>query len=81
MPHLLESGKLQLSPGEADSYRTAAQRLHETCEMAVDLALPISTTDLILLSVAKAGLEGDTSMIDLVIAKVEDAIKQKARTQ
>lgn len=36
---------------------------------------------MILLSVAKAGLEGDTSVVDLVIAKVEKAIRQKAQPQ
>jgi len=29
MPHLLESGKLRLSPKEANSYCGAANRLHE----------------------------------------------------
>ncbi|HQU48925.1 MAG TPA: hypothetical protein PLM09_07325 [Casimicrobiaceae bacterium] len=49
--------------------------------MALDLAQPISVTDLISLSVAKAGLEGDTGAIELVIAKVEEAINRKARPQ
>ena len=81
MPHLLESGKLQLSRNEADTYRAAAERLHETCEMALDLKQPITVTDLVLLSVAKAGLEGETNALDFVIAHVEEAIKQKAGPQ
>ena len=79
MADLLESGKLQLSREEASHYRPAADRLHESCATALDLAQPITVTDLILLSVAKAGLDTDTSALDLVIAKVEDAIRQKTR--
>jgi len=81
MADLLESGKLRLSREEVSRYRSAADRLHETCAMALDLTQPITVTDLILLSVAKAGLDGDISALDLVIAKVEDAIKQKTRPQ
>jgi len=39
--------------------------------MALDLAQPITVTDLVLLSVAKAGLEGEADTIDFVIAKGE----------
>jgi hypothetical protein len=81
MPDLLESGKLQLSSEEASCYRAAAEHLRETCAMALDLEQPITVSDLLLLAVAKAGLEGDTSTVDFVIAKVEDAIRQKARPQ
>jgi hypothetical protein len=81
MARLLESGNLQLSLEETASYRAAAGRLHETCAMALDLAQPITPTDLILLSVARAGLEGETKVIDLVIATIEEAIKQKAGPQ
>jgi hypothetical protein len=81
MPDLLESGKLKLSAEEAKNYRSAAAHLHETCAMALDLAQPVTVTDLILLSVAKAGLDGDTAAVELVIAKVEGAIRQKARPQ
>lgn len=33
----LESGKLQLTLDEAASYQAAADRLHEACDMALDL--------------------------------------------
>lgn len=59
----------------------AVPAFHDACAMALDLAQPISVTDLISLSVAKAGLEGDTGAIELVIAKVEEAINRKARPQ
>jgi len=45
MLHLLESGKLRLSPKKASSYCGAANRLHETCETALDLAQPITVED------------------------------------
>jgi len=41
MLDLLESGKLRISPEAASAYRAAADRLHETCEIALDLTQPI----------------------------------------
>ena len=74
MPDLLESGKLQLSREEASAYRAAADRLHETCEMALDLTQPITVEDWILLAVAHAALAGDLGPLDGVVAKVEAEI-------
>jgi hypothetical protein len=34
VPSILESGKPQLSVEEVSTYRAAADRLHEACEMA-----------------------------------------------
>jgi len=75
MPDLLESGKLQLSPEEASAYRAAADRLHETCEMALDLTQPITVEDWIFLEIAHAALAGDFDHLDSVVAKVEAEIK------
>jgi hypothetical protein len=45
MPDLLESGKVQLSREKASAYCAAAGRLHEVCEMALDLTQPITVED------------------------------------
>ncbi len=79
MPYLLESGKLQLSREEASAYRAAADRLHETCEMALDMRQPITVEDWILLEIAHAALAGDLGLLDCVVAKVEAEIE--SRTQ
>ena len=75
MPALLESGKLRLSREEASAYRTAADRLHETCEMVFDLTQPIPVEDWIFLEIAHAALAGDFDHLDSVVAKVEAEIK------
>ena len=77
MPDLLESGKLQLSPEEASAYRAAADRLHETCEMALDLTQAITVEDWIFLEVAYAALAGDFDHLDSVIVKVEAEIESR----
>lgn len=59
MPYFLESGKLQLTPNEADVYRGAASRLQSSCEVALNLMQPISAEDWTLLHVAQAALAGD----------------------
>jgi hypothetical protein len=64
MHHPLEYGKLQLSCEEAATYRAAAERLHETCEMALDLAQPISVEEWIVLEVAHAALAGELGLLD-----------------
>ena len=79
MPDLLESGKLQLSREEASAYCAAADRLHETCEMAPDLTQPITVEHWIFLEIAHAALAGDLGLLDCVVAKVEAAIE--SRTQ
>lgn len=77
MPNFLESGKLQLSREEASAYRAAATRLHETCEMALDLTQPITVEEWILLEVAHAALAGDIGLLDCVVAKVEAEIESR----
>lgn len=64
MPGFLESGKLQLTADEAGAYRSAARRLQEACEVALDLSQPISIEDWTLLHVAQAGLAGDLEPLD-----------------
>jgi hypothetical protein len=77
MPDLLESGKLQLSREEAWAYRSAADCLHETCEMALDLTQPVTVEDWIFLEVADAALAGDFDHLDSVVAKVEAEIESR----
>ena len=77
MPVLLESGKLQLSREEASAYRTAADRLHKTCEMVLYLTQPIPVEEWIFLEIAHAALGGDVGPLDCVIAKVETAILRR----
>ncbi len=77
MPDLLESGKLQLSREDARAYRAAADRVHETCEMALDLTQPITVEDWILLEIAQAAFAGDLSLLDCVVAKIEAEIESR----
>ena len=78
MPDLLESGELQLSREEASAYRAAADRVHETCAMALDLARPITVEEWLVLVVAHAALGGELGLLDRVIAKVEAEIASRA---
>jgi hypothetical protein len=77
---ILESGKLRLSPEEVSSYRAAADRLHEACEMALDLTQVITVEDWIFLEVANAALTGDLGLLDGAIAEVEAAIQLRTQT-
>jgi len=74
MPTVLECGKLRLSSEEAAVSRAAADRLHEACEMALDLAQPITIEDWILLETARAALAGELGVLDAVVAKIEAEI-------
>ena len=71
MPSLLESGMLQLSSQEAETYRPAADHLHESCRILVDLATPLTVEQWLLLCLASAALSGDLEPLCDVIAKVE----------
>jgi hypothetical protein len=71
MPDVRESGNRQLSREEASAYRAAADRLHETCAMVLDLTQPITVEDWILLEIAHGALAGDLDLLDCVVAKVE----------
>lgn len=77
MPDFLESGKLRLTPDEADAYREAASRLQESCEVALDLTQPISLEDWSLLHVAQAALAGDLEPLDQIIDTIETAIRSR----
>jgi hypothetical protein len=77
VPSILESGKLRLSPEEVSGYRAAADRVHEACEMALDLTQPIGVEDWIFLEVAHAALAGDLGVVDGVVAKVEAEIESR----
>ncbi len=79
MPHLLESGNLRLSPEEASIYRSAADRLHETCEMVLDLRQPVTADEWMFLEVTHAAFEGNLELLDGVIAKVEAEIQSRKR--
>ena len=75
MALVLESGKLQLTAEEAVSYRAAADRLHEACEIMLDLGNPIASDDWILVLAAHAALQGNVAVLDDVIAMVRTAIQ------
>ncbi len=75
MARVLESGKLQLTAEEALTYRAAAQRLHEACEITLDLDQPIVSDDWILILAAHAALQGDVAVLDEVIATLQTAVQ------
>ena len=77
MPHLLESGQVQLTADEALTYRAAATRLHEACETTLDLGHPISPDDWILILAADAALEGRVGVLDELIATLQAAIERR----
>jgi hypothetical protein len=77
MPSVLESGNLHLCSQEASTYRAAAQRLHEACEMGLDLTQPISIENWIFLEIAHAALAGDLSLLDCVVAKIEAEMESR----
>jgi hypothetical protein len=77
MPSILESGKLQLSNEEVSIYRAAADRLHEACEMALDLTQPITIEDWLCLEVSGAALGGDLAPLDGAIATIEARIQSR----
>ena len=77
MPDVLESGKLRLTPNEAATYRAAAERLREACEMGLDLTQPISIDDWILIRIAHAALAHDLRPLDEAMAMVEGALRAR----
>ena len=81
MASILESGKLRLSQEEVISYRAAADRLHESCQMAVDLKTPITIEEWLLLRLADAALRGDLRDLDDTIARVHGEIQHRRRRQ
>jgi hypothetical protein len=79
MPSVVESGRLQLSREEAGCYRAAAERLHDACEMVLDLAQPITTEEWIALEVTNAAIRGDLNVLQAVIASVEIEVESRRR--
>ena len=57
------------------SYHAAADRLHEACEMALDLTQPITIEDWLCLEVSGAALGGNLEALDGAIAIVEARIQ------
>ena len=72
---------LLLSPEEAASYRAAATRLHESCQVSLNLNMPITIEDWLFLRLADAALKGDLSDLDRTIARVQDEIQRRKNRQ
>jgi predicted sugar kinase len=81
MATILESGKLQLSPEEVISYRRAADHLHDSCQMPLDLSSPITLEEWLLLSLTDAALEGDLSNLDRMLERIQDEIRLRNQRQ
>lgn len=79
MASILESGNVRLSPEELISYRAAADRLHESCQMAIDLKMPITVEEWLLLRLADGALKGNLRDIDSVIGRIEREIQLRRR--
>jgi hypothetical protein len=76
----LESGKLRLSPEELIGYRTAVDRLHESCQMTIDLQSPITTDEWVLLRLADCALKGEFSTPERIIARVQSEIEGRRKS-
>jgi hypothetical protein len=81
MAFILESGKVQLSPEEVINFRAAANHLHESCQMTLDLKMPIAIEDWLLLRLADAALHGDFRNLDRIISRVQDEIRHRKAGQ
>jgi hypothetical protein len=81
MATILESGKLQLSPEEVISYREAADHLHDSCQMPLDLSSPITLEEWLLLWLADAALGGDLSNLDRMLERIQDEIRLRNQRQ
>jgi len=81
MASILESGKVRLSPEEVVSYRAATHRLHESCQMTLDLKMPITIEEWLLLRLADAALRGDVRDLDGLIARVQNEIQHRRKRQ
>lgn len=79
VPSIRESGKLTLSPKEAATYRAAAERLGEACDMVLDLTQPITVEEWILLEAAHTALNGQYKPLDEIIGKVEAEVQSRRR--
>ena len=81
MATILESGKLQLSPEEVISYREAADHLHDSCQMPLDLSSPITLEEWLLLWLADAALGGDLSNLDRMLEHIQEEIRARNQRQ
>ena len=77
MPTTLESGKLQLSTEEVETYRAAAQWMHEKWGDALDLTQPITDMDWYHLGWAKAAMAGNFKPLRDALAAVEAEMKSR----
>jgi hypothetical protein len=81
MATILESGKLQLSPEEVISYREAADHLHDSCQMPLDLRSPITLEEWLLLRLTEAALGGDLSNLDRMLEHIQEEIRARNQRQ
>jgi len=81
MATILESGKLQLSPEEVTSYRGAADHLHDSCQMPLDLSSPITLEEWLLLRLTAAALGGNLSDLDRILEHIQDEIRLRSQRQ
>ena len=81
MPTTLESGKLQLLPEEVQTYRAAAEWVHEEWGRAIDLTQPITNSDWYDLYLAKAFMAGDTKRLYDALAAIEAELKSRGVDQ
>lgn len=67
--------QVQLTAEEAVTYAAAADRLHEPCEITLDLGQPVASDEWILILAAHAALQGDVAVLDDVIATLQTGIR------
>ena len=81
MATILESGKIQLSPEEVISCRGAADHLHDSCQMPLDLRSPITLEEWLLLRLTEAALGGDLSNLDRMLEHIQEEIRARNQRQ
>jgi len=81
MATILESGKVQLSPEEVISYRGAADHLHDSCQMPLDLSSPVTLEEWLLLHLTEAALRGGLSNLDRMLDHIQDEIRLRNQRQ
>ena len=81
MATILESGRLQLSPEEVMSYREAADQLHDSCQLPLDLSSPITLEEWLLLCLTDAPLGEDLGNLDRMLERIQDEIRVRNQRQ
>jgi hypothetical protein len=81
MPSPLESGKIVLTAEEQVVYCPAAAHLRITADMVVDVAAPLTVAEWMFLQVARAVVEGDTELVEFVVAKIDAVQNARKRPQ